>query len=347
MPGRIILVNGASSSGKSTLSQALQAMLDEPFWHYSIDHFRTGVLPWSRIAQGNFAWPALRPAYFDGFHRCLPALAGAGNDLIVDHIIETKAWLADLLRLLAPIDVYFVGLHCPLPELERRERERGDRRIGEARTGLRIDPRVLHLRPRARLDPARRGQCGCPALGVASTHASGRLCQDVGHPPCILITRSTRCTFASTISPVRRSACCSRSTCATCTSCRRPRACTRSTSPRCAARHHVLDRLVRTRAVGCGALKEIDPAHGEVKSMRTATSQRRNGVGRAMLEHIVAVARARPYARLSLETGSMEAFAPARALYESFGFAYCGRSRTMARPEQRVHDPRARRMRLT
>ena len=133
MAGRIILVNGASSSGKSALSRALQATLDEPFWHYSIDHFRTGVLPWSRIAQGNFAWPALRPAYFDGFHRCLPALAGAGNDLIVDHIIETKAWLDDLLRLLAPIDVYFVGLHCPLPELERRERERGDRRIGEAR----------------------------------------------------------------------------------------------------------------------------------------------------------------------------------------------------------------------
>lgn len=75
--------------------------------------------------------------------------------------------------------------------------------------------------------------------------------------------------------------------------------------------------------VGCGALKELDPAHGEVKSMRTASAHRRKGVGRAMLEHIIAEARARSYARLSLETGSMAAFLPARKLYESFGFAYC------------------------
>ena len=76
--------------------------------------------------------------------------------------------------------------------------------------------------------------------------------------------------------------------------------------------------------LGCGALKELDSTHGEVKSMRTACSQRRKGVGRAMLEHIIAEARARSYGRLSLETGSMAAFLPARKLYESFGFAYCG-----------------------
>jgi putative acetyltransferase len=75
---------------------------------------------------------------------------------------------------------------------------------------------------------------------------------------------------------------------------------------------------------GCGALKALDPAHGEVKSMRTAAARRRQGVGRAMLEHIIAVARTRSYARLSLETGSMDAFAPARRLYESYGFSYCG-----------------------
>lgn len=75
--------------------------------------------------------------------------------------------------------------------------------------------------------------------------------------------------------------------------------------------------------VGCGALKELDAAHGEVKSMRTPAAHRRSGVGRAMLEHIIAVARSRAYARLSLETGSMDAFLPARRLYESFGFSYC------------------------
>lgn len=78
------------------------------------------------------------------------------------------------------------------------------------------------------------------------------------------------------------------------------------------------------RLLGCGALKEIDPGHGEVKSMRTVGARRRQGVGRAMLEHIVAVARSRSYTRLSLETGSMVEFAPARRLYERFGFEYCG-----------------------
>jgi len=76
--------------------------------------------------------------------------------------------------------------------------------------------------------------------------------------------------------------------------------------------------------LGCGALKELSPAHGEIKSMRTVTAHRRKGVGRAMLEHIIAEARRRSYARLSLETGSMTAFEPARRLYESFGFEYCG-----------------------
>ena len=75
--------------------------------------------------------------------------------------------------------------------------------------------------------------------------------------------------------------------------------------------------------LGCGALKELDPAHGEIKSMRTSSARRREGVGRAMLKHIVSEARSRLYARLSLETGSMDAFAPARKLYESFGFTYC------------------------
>ena len=75
--------------------------------------------------------------------------------------------------------------------------------------------------------------------------------------------------------------------------------------------------------LGCGALKELSPDHGEVKSMRTARAHRRGGVARAMLAHIVAAARRRGYQRLSLETGSMAEFAPARSLYERFGFRYC------------------------
>ena len=80
---------------------------------------------------------------------------------------------------------------------------------------------------------------------------------------------------------------------------------------------------LRDELLGCGALKELNPTHGEVKSMRTASTHRRRGVARAMLQHIIAEARRRSYARLSLETGSMSAFEPARRLYESFGFNYC------------------------
>ena len=76
--------------------------------------------------------------------------------------------------------------------------------------------------------------------------------------------------------------------------------------------------------LGCGALKELDPTHGEVKSMRTPAALRRRGAGRAILAHIIEVARSRSYERLSLETGSQPAFEPAQKLYESFGFERCG-----------------------
>jgi putative acetyltransferase len=75
--------------------------------------------------------------------------------------------------------------------------------------------------------------------------------------------------------------------------------------------------------LGFGALQALDALHGEVKSMRTAASRQRRGVARALLSHIIAAARARGYRRLSLETGSMPAFDPARRLYESSGFVYC------------------------
>ena len=76
--------------------------------------------------------------------------------------------------------------------------------------------------------------------------------------------------------------------------------------------------------LGCGALKELDRQHGEVKSMRTPMALRRRGAGRAILTHIIGVAKSRRYERLSLETGSMDGFTPARRLYESFGFTCCG-----------------------
>ncbi len=76
--------------------------------------------------------------------------------------------------------------------------------------------------------------------------------------------------------------------------------------------------------LGVGALKQLDPWHGEIKSMHTAQAARGRGVGRAMLSHLLGVARSRGYRRVSLETGTMAEFAPARALYASAGFTACG-----------------------
>lgn len=74
---------------------------------------------------------------------------------------------------------------------------------------------------------------------------------------------------------------------------------------------------------GFGALKALDDRHGEVKSMRTAPAARGTGVGRALLGHIIAVARGRGYSRLSLETGTSAPYVPALALYRSAGFESC------------------------
>jgi chloramphenicol 3-O phosphotransferase len=119
----VIFLHGASSSGKSTLARALQARLEAPFWHYSIDHLR--------------------------FHRSVAAFADAGNNIILEHILDTPGWREQLARLLAPHDVLFVGLHVSVDELNRREKARGDRPAGSAEAdchsihrGLRYDLKV-------------------------------------------------------------------------------------------------------------------------------------------------------------------------------------------------------------
>ena len=76
--------------------------------------------------------------------------------------------------------------------------------------------------------------------------------------------------------------------------------------------------------VGCGALKELDPRHGEIKSMRTAAGHLRRGVASKVLRHIIAEAERRGYRRLSLETGATGHFKPAQNLYAKFGFEACG-----------------------
>jgi putative acetyltransferase len=89
------------------------------------------------------------------------------------------------------------------------------------------------------------------------------------------------------------------------------------------------------------ALRELDPAHAEIKSMHTALEARGRGIGRAMLAKLLEIARARGYERVSLETGSQDAFAPARALYAQAGFQPCAAFGSYAPSEHSVFMTRA------
>lgn len=131
---QIIFLHGASSSGKSTIAKALQARIERPFWHISIDHLRdSGVLPVNRFESGEFVWAEARDAFFAGFHASVAAYADAGNNLILEHILDTEGWLEMLRDLLAPHNVLFVAIHCPLDVLVEREKQRADRSIGSAK----------------------------------------------------------------------------------------------------------------------------------------------------------------------------------------------------------------------
>ena len=90
------------------------------------------MLPLGRFRSGEFAWSNARKAFFDGFHASLAAYADAGNDLILEHILDTEGWLDDLQRRLAGHEVFFVAVHCPLEVLIQREHQRGDRPTGSA-----------------------------------------------------------------------------------------------------------------------------------------------------------------------------------------------------------------------
>lgn len=134
MPASLILINGASSAGKTTLCRAVRDAMPAPFLHFSLDFFMFGANVLPRTLEGKIRdWPHLRPHVFQGFNRCLPALLDAGNNLVVDYIIETPAMWAEFGQFLHGHDVFLIGLHCPAEELERREQVRADRRAGDAR----------------------------------------------------------------------------------------------------------------------------------------------------------------------------------------------------------------------
>jgi len=130
--GRVLFLNGASSSGKSSIAKVLQGMLGEPCIHLCIDDY-LGVFQQGLWDKQEIVQPAWR-SIIAGFHAAAAAIARAGNLVIVDDVLEEEPpWVENLLELFDDLEVIFIGVHCPLEELERRESERGDRRAGMAR----------------------------------------------------------------------------------------------------------------------------------------------------------------------------------------------------------------------
>jgi chloramphenicol 3-O phosphotransferase len=127
----ILFLNGTSSAGKTTVAREFQKMWYEPTLYASIDSF-IFMFPEHVLNADEVRKRVLLPL-ISAFNRSLPNLAGCGFPMIVDYVMESRAWLDECVEYLDGHRVYFVGVKCPLDELERRERARGDRQIGFAR----------------------------------------------------------------------------------------------------------------------------------------------------------------------------------------------------------------------
>ena len=194
--GRVIVLNGTSSSGKSTLVRALQARLDGPWLGVGIDTV-VFALPkayldqpgWARCSATCLPSPVRRAPFrietgelglrlVDGLHRMVASLADAGLSVIVDHVLLEPAWLPDLAARLAGHEVLFVGVRCPLDVVVERERARRDRTLGQAaaqfdvvhRAGgydLEVDTSAAHVGRGGRSDRASDREAGFPPTPFA------------------------------------------------------------------------------------------------------------------------------------------------------------------------------------
>lgn len=145
MAGRMIVLHGASSAGKSTLARALQAAAPLPLLHLSFDTIRdTGALPWGRFQAGDFDWARHRVDIFNGLHAAIAGFAAAGADLVVEHILDWPAARDEVEAAWRGLDCFWVGVHTPLDVLECRELARGDRVPGSAAADFRTVHRGLH-----------------------------------------------------------------------------------------------------------------------------------------------------------------------------------------------------------
>jgi chloramphenicol 3-O phosphotransferase len=138
-PGTIIILNGASSAGKSSIVKALQTLLPEPALDAGLDRF-LWMLPWRYLERPlwdqvlGLATEAGPPGHqlVRGMHRAIVALSLSGWHIVADHVLVERAWVDDCVALLADLPAYLVGVRCPLDVLVAREKARRERTPGQA-----------------------------------------------------------------------------------------------------------------------------------------------------------------------------------------------------------------------
>lgn len=171
-PGQVIFLNGTSSSGKTTVARELQVVLDSFHFHLQIDHLNQQKEP----DFGRTCWTdnELRIAHQRmvlGFYLSIAAFASVGNNVIVDQLFGERWRLLACLDAFAGYDVVLVGVHCPVEELDRRERARGNR--GRGRAASQID--LVHAQMQYDVEIETSGQTPreC-ALAISDYLATGR-----------------------------------------------------------------------------------------------------------------------------------------------------------------------------
>jgi chloramphenicol 3-O phosphotransferase len=139
-PGKIIFLNGTSSSGKTSILRALQDLLDEPYLEAGIDKF-IFMLPgrylerplWDDVLGRADHAGAAGHTLVAGMHAAIAALSRCGNNVIADHVLVEPEWAGECARLFADLPAYLIGVICPLEVLEQRERSRKNRTLSQAK----------------------------------------------------------------------------------------------------------------------------------------------------------------------------------------------------------------------
>ncbi len=140
MSGTIIVINGTSSSGKTSIVRALQERLAPPYLDMGVDRF-IFMMPkrylnrplWDDVLGKADHAGAGGHLLFSGMHHAIAAAARAGLNIITDHVLVEKQWVDECARLFVGLSAYLMGIQCPLEVLEERERSRKDRTLGQAR----------------------------------------------------------------------------------------------------------------------------------------------------------------------------------------------------------------------